>query len=192
MREESLLKKPDSPVPRQNYEQGRAAVRENSRGVHGGRATWPTREDSRGSKMDTPARAQEVGDAVRSAPRNTQRTRHAHERAADENKGVAMVQSINWPAIRLVPRVLFRQPALALPHMEVSSVADLDFRCLRAAGCAGVIFDKDNTLTDPYGTRCIRPRHCSGGGAGSFWRRQCGCAFQLGGHTRRSKLCCRR
>jgi phosphatidylglycerophosphatase GEP4 len=61
-----------------------------------------------------------------------------------------MVQSINWPAIRLVPRVLFRQPSLALPHMEVATVADLDFRCLQAAGCAGVIFDKDNTLTDPY------------------------------------------
>lgn len=61
-----------------------------------------------------------------------------------------MVQSFNWPAIRVTMRVLLRQPSLALPHVEVSSIAEVDFRCLRAAGCEGVIFDKDNTLTDPY------------------------------------------
>ena len=61
-----------------------------------------------------------------------------------------MVQSLNWPAIRVAARVLFRTPALAVPHVEVATIRDIDFRCLRAAGCEGVVFDKDNTLTLPY------------------------------------------
>ena len=61
-----------------------------------------------------------------------------------------MVQAWNWPAVKVTARVLLRQPSLALPHVEAASVADVNFRCLRAAGCQGVIFDKDNTLTDPY------------------------------------------
>ena len=61
-----------------------------------------------------------------------------------------MPQSVNWPAIRTTARVLLRQPALALPHVEVRTIADLDFKRLRRAGCCGVVFDKDNTLTAPY------------------------------------------
>ena len=61
-----------------------------------------------------------------------------------------MPQSVNWPAIRTTARVLLRQPALALPHVEVRTIADLDFKGLRRAGCCGVVFDKDNTLTAPY------------------------------------------
>ena len=58
-----------------------------------------------------------------------------------------MVQAWNWPAVRVTARVLFRQPALALPHVEVQTIGDLNFRKLRAAGCEGIVFDKDNTLT---------------------------------------------
>ena len=47
-------------------------------------------------------------------------------------------------------RVLLRQPSLALPHVEVADIRQLDFGCLRAAGCEAVIFDKDNTITEPY------------------------------------------
>ena len=62
-----------------------------------------------------------------------------------------MVQSINWPAIRVTARVIFGgRAALALPHLEVSTIADLDFHKLRSIGCRGLVFDKDNTLTEPY------------------------------------------
>ena len=63
---------------------------------------------------------------------------------------IKMPQSFNWPAIRVTGRVLFKQPALALPHVEVNNIADLDFRKLKSLGCRGVVFDKDNTLTAPY------------------------------------------
>ncbi len=61
-----------------------------------------------------------------------------------------MVQSINWPALRTTAQVLAYRHALALPHIEVRDIRSLDFARLRAAGCEGVIFDKDNTLTRPY------------------------------------------
>ena len=61
-----------------------------------------------------------------------------------------MPQYFNWPAVRVTGRVLLRQPSLALPHLEVRTIADLDFRRLRGLGCSGVVFDKDNTLTAPY------------------------------------------
>jgi phosphatidylglycerophosphatase GEP4 len=61
-----------------------------------------------------------------------------------------MVQSFNWPAIRLTARILVGKPALALPHIEVKTIRDINFHKLRAAGFEGVVFDKDNTLTEPY------------------------------------------
>ena len=60
-----------------------------------------------------------------------------------------MVQSLNWAAIRASARLL-RQPSLAVPHVEVATIRDLNFAKLRDAGCTGVVFDKDNTLTEPY------------------------------------------
>jgi phosphatidylglycerophosphatase GEP4 len=61
-----------------------------------------------------------------------------------------MVQSFNWPAIRATMHVLLRRPALAMPHIEVADIRGLDFSQLVEAGCQGVVFDKDNTLTYPY------------------------------------------
>ena len=68
-----------------------------------------------------------------------------------------MPQSWNPAAVRVAARVLFRQPALAVPHLEVRDVGCLDFAALRAAGCEAVIFDKDNTLTSPYAAE-VHPR----------------------------------
>ena len=68
-----------------------------------------------------------------------------------------MPQSWNPAAIRVAARVLFRQPALAVPHLEVRDVGCLDFAALRAAGCEAVVFDKDNTLTAPYAAE-VHPR----------------------------------
>ena len=68
-----------------------------------------------------------------------------------------MVQSLNLAAIRTTARVILREPALALPHAHVRDIGELDFAKLRAAGCRGVVFDKDNTLTAPYANE-VYPR----------------------------------
>lgn len=39
---------------------------------------------------------------------------------------------------------------LALPHVSVPSIAWLDWEALQRAGFDGCVFDKDNTLTEPY------------------------------------------
>ena len=39
---------------------------------------------------------------------------------------------------------------LALPHLAVPDVSWVDWAALRAAGFEGCVFDKDNTLTEPY------------------------------------------
>ena len=74
-----------------------------------------------------------------------------------------MVQSLNLAAVRTTARVILREPALALPHQRVRDISELDFAELREAGCHGVIFDKDNTLTAPYSDE-VHPR----------WRARCG------------------
>ena len=71
-----------------------------------------------------------------------------------------MVQSLNLAAIRTTVRVILREPALALPHRHVRDISELDFVKLRAAGCRGVVFDKDNTLTAPYSNE-VYPRLAS-------------------------------
>lgn len=39
---------------------------------------------------------------------------------------------------------------LAIPHLSVPSIASINWRALRAVGFKGVVFDKDNTLSQPY------------------------------------------
>jgi hypothetical protein len=46
--------------------------------------------------------------------------------------------------------VIQKQNRWALPHVSVPSVAWLDWEAIRRAGFAGCVFDKDNTLTEPY------------------------------------------
>lgn len=48
------------------------------------------------------------------------------------------------------PRLLQGRPELALPHLDVPSIAALRWDRLAAHGYRGVVFDKDNTLTLPY------------------------------------------
>ena len=38
----------------------------------------------------------------------------------------------------------------ALPHLGVPNISSLDWGALRKAGFKGCVFDKDNTLTEPY------------------------------------------
>jgi phosphatidylglycerophosphatase GEP4 len=39
---------------------------------------------------------------------------------------------------------------LLIPHLRVSSISQLNFSKLHSLGFRGVIFDKDNTITQPY------------------------------------------
>ena len=39
---------------------------------------------------------------------------------------------------------------MAIPHLEVEDLRQVRWAALKAAGFEGCIFDKDNTLTEPY------------------------------------------
>lgn len=43
-----------------------------------------------------------------------------------------------------------RDRPLALPHLSVADIRWVDWDALAAAGFRGCVFDKDNTLTEPY------------------------------------------
>lgn len=56
-------------------------------------------------------------------------------------------------------------PELSMPHVSVPDIRWVDWRALRAAGFKGCVFDKDNTLTEPYALEVHEPlaasmRHC--------------------------------
>lgn len=61
-----------------------------------------------------------------------------------------LVLSLNCSAAVWYAFVRLFQPSLALPHLKVDSVSDLDFKRLHKLGFRGVCFDKDNTLSLPY------------------------------------------
>ncbi|KAK9803741.1 hypothetical protein WJX73_010090 [Symbiochloris irregularis] len=59
-------------------------------------------------------------------------------------------QSFNLPAIGHFGGVLMAGGSQALPHIGVPSIAALNWGALKKAGFKGCVFDKDNTLTEPY------------------------------------------
>jgi len=62
-----------------------------------------------------------------------------------------MVQSLNTKALATLAYVL-RHPTILVPHVSVSNVSELNYRAMKeGAGVRAIIFDKDNTLTAPYG-----------------------------------------
>jgi phosphatidylglycerophosphatase GEP4 len=62
-----------------------------------------------------------------------------------------MVQSINAKALLTLASVV-RRPALLVPHVALNNVSQLSYRTMKeSCGIRAVIFDKDNTLTAPYG-----------------------------------------
>lgn len=46
---------------------------------------------------------------------------------------------------------------LAVPHVDVPDISWVDWQALRQAGFQGCVFDKDNTLTEPYAL-AVHPR----------------------------------
>lgn len=62
-----------------------------------------------------------------------------------------MVQSLNTKALLALASVV-RRPSLMVPHVSLDNVSQLHYQALRdKCGIRAVIFDKDNTLTAPYG-----------------------------------------
>jgi len=62
-----------------------------------------------------------------------------------------MVQSLNTKALATLAYVL-RHPTILVPHVSVANVSELNYRAMKeSAGVRAVVFDKDNTLTAPYG-----------------------------------------
>lgn len=59
-------------------------------------------------------------------------------------------QSFNSAGIVLFGRIALSDQSLAIPHLDVKDVSCIDWKVLKEAGFEGVIFDKDNTLTNPY------------------------------------------
>ena len=61
----------------------------------------------------------------------------------------ALSQYVNLDAVAMLRRVA-TTPSLAVPHLRVAHVGSVDWAALHSSGIRGVVFDKDNTLTDPY------------------------------------------
>ncbi len=62
-----------------------------------------------------------------------------------------MVQSLNTKALATLAYVL-RHPTVLVPHVSVANVSELNYKAMKErAGVKAVVFDKDNTLTAPYG-----------------------------------------
>eukprot|EP00761_Pharyngomonas_kirbyi_P014647 gb/GECH01014677.1/.p1 GENE.gb/GECH01014677.1/~~gb/GECH01014677.1/.p1 ORF type:complete len:224 (+),score=57.54 gb/GECH01014677.1/:1-672(+) len=59
-------------------------------------------------------------------------------------------QSFNTDALTSTLKTLFWRPSLGVAHINVKNVNSIDFDQLYSAGFRGVVFDKDNTLTEPY------------------------------------------
>ncbi|GAX83062.1 hypothetical protein CEUSTIGMA_g10488.t1 [Chlamydomonas eustigma] len=61
-----------------------------------------------------------------------------------------MGQNFNGAGISLFLQILGGNKELAIPHLEVPDISHINWRSLRNAGYKGILFDKDNTLTEPY------------------------------------------
>ncbi len=61
-----------------------------------------------------------------------------------------MSQSINLPAIVYYPVARFFRPQMMIPHFLAKDIGCINPAALKDAGFQGVVFDKDNTLTNPY------------------------------------------
>jgi len=61
-----------------------------------------------------------------------------------------MQQNLNLAGIGLFLHILGGNQQLALPHLSVTDITEVNWDRLKQAGFKGVVFDKDNTLTRPF------------------------------------------
>uniref|UniRef100_A0A7S3HZI1 Uncharacterized protein n=1 Tax=Favella ehrenbergii TaxID=182087 RepID=A0A7S3HZI1_9SPIT len=63
---------------------------------------------------------------------------------------VAFGQYFNWQGIRMFWSTLLVKRANFVPHVRAHSPAYVNYRKLHGLGIRHIVFDKDNTLTQPY------------------------------------------
>lgn len=79
------------------------------------------------------------------------------QRGVQSGEGVAaksgmgmLGQWVNTAGVSSFLYVVTRTPWLAVPHLETTDLRNVKWERLKGAGFQGCIFDKDNTLTEPY------------------------------------------
>ncbi|KXZ50576.1 hypothetical protein GPECTOR_16g751 [Gonium pectorale] len=68
-----------------------------------------------------------------------------------------MQQNFNSAGVGLFLSLFGGRQSLALPHIAVPDIRHVDWEGLRAAGFRGLVFDKDNTLSEPFALH-VEPR----------------------------------
>eukprot|EP00803_Ostreobium_quekettii_P006752 evm.model.scf_738.3 EVM.evm.TU.scf_738.3 scf_738:23700-25984(+) len=66
-------------------------------------------------------------------------------------------QNFNAAGIGTFFQVARGDQSLGVPHLSIKDISLVDWARVRAAGFKGCIFDKDNTLTEPY-SQVLQPR----------------------------------
>ncbi|KAI8468382.1 MAG: mitochondrial PGP phosphatase-domain-containing protein [Monoraphidium minutum] len=61
-----------------------------------------------------------------------------------------LLQNVNVAGTALFFHILTSDPGLAVPHLSVRDITWVDWPALRAAGFKACVFDKDNTLCEPF------------------------------------------
>jgi phosphatidylglycerophosphatase GEP4 len=61
-----------------------------------------------------------------------------------------MSQSFNPEGIKFFFQIISSEKRLVMPHYHVTDISRINPKRLRDQGVEGIIFDKDNTLTNPY------------------------------------------
>ncbi|KAK3249831.1 hypothetical protein CYMTET_40760 [Cymbomonas tetramitiformis] len=66
-------------------------------------------------------------------------------------------QNFNVAGVTIFMSTLAGRRYLAIPHISVQDINQVDWKALREAGFKGCVFDKDNTLTLPYAAAVHAP-----------------------------------
>jgi len=70
-----------------------------------------------------------------------------------ENKFLSKLvlgQYFNLAGIKMFGSALFRNRHNFIPHVRAKDISEIDFVKLHSYGVRFIVFDKDNTLTNPY------------------------------------------
>lgn len=59
-------------------------------------------------------------------------------------------QSFNVAGIAFFAKMVLTDRSMAIPHLQIDDLRQVQWAALKKAGFEGCIFDKDNTLTEPY------------------------------------------
>ncbi|GLC42384.1 Phosphatidylglycerophosphate phosphatase 1, chloroplastic [Pleodorina starrii] len=97
---------------------------------------------------------------ARSRPRAATRiggATHAHNGASQASEMARVQQNFNSAGVGLFFSLFGGSQSLALPHLAVPDIRHVDWEKLRAAGFRGLVFDKDNTLSQPFALE-VEPR----------------------------------